>query len=227
MKSEGKQKDLKYAILQLVMAKIRGYASWPALILAKNSDAKKPYYVIFIADRSFAYLQENQMQPFTEKSVEDSTDIKNRGLQTALSYAMKLYTQEMTVEQYLEAYPGLLTQKDQTLGDIAKETKQKIEEILAHYRVSGLLEYTIDQIIALDESLKVGAASAKHENMMQMIERKISSLLEYEKIKEKISECAYSNPKVLEILNEFKTRLESVQKPGLASKTEKLITILS
>eukprot|EP00826_Nyctotherus_ovalis_P007554 TRINITY_DN11908_c0_g1_i5.p1 TRINITY_DN11908_c0_g1~~TRINITY_DN11908_c0_g1_i5.p1 ORF type:complete len:221 (+),score=69.26 TRINITY_DN11908_c0_g1_i5:133-795(+) len=216
------QKMFKYSILQLVMGKIRGYASWPALVLARSTTAKAPYYVSFIADESFAYLQENQMQNFDEKSVEDITEAKNKNLQVALQCAMQIYRQEITIEEYLMQYPSLLAMKDLTLVDVANNIKKNIENVLITYRIVGMVEYTVDQIETIKTS---NADTSRCKSITELIERKVDMLLRHEKLRERTTECEYSKEKVVAALSEFKECVREC-KEELVSKIDRLIEFI-
>ena len=217
------QKIFKYSILQLVMGKIRGYASWPALILARSTSAKAPYYVSFIADESFAYLQENQMANFDEKALEDNPEAKNKNLQIALQCAIQIYRKEITVDEYLMQYPSLLATKDLTLVDIANNIKKDIENVLTMYRIACMIEYTVDQIGMIRSN---NIDKIRYNNILELIEKKIENLLRYNRLHEKALECDYSKEKILCSLNEFKEHAVR-HKEELVLKVDKVIEIIN
>ena len=230
MKADIKPKELKYSLLQLVMAKIKGYSSWPALIIGKYPSSKKPYYVTFIAHESFAYLQEHQMQPFDERCVAENMDVKKKGLCVALEYAVKIYRRELSIEQYLEQFPTLLcTINEPSYSNMAKETKQKITDLLTEYKMASVLEYTMEQTQTYNAQKFVDNAAIQ--NIMLLIDNKLDILLQYSKIKEVLFNNAntslsiqYTPQCLFEMFSELKSKLPR-QYEGLISKVDKLLSL--
>jgi len=225
MKCEDKSKDLKYSILELVMGKIRGYPPWPAIILSRDLNSKKTYFVCFIADQSYAYLPENQLFQFNEKCLEENFDTKPKALQNAMQYAMKLYKHEMTFDEYLEQYPDIIATKDASLAEGAQKTKKNIEDILLGYKISAMFEYLVDQISALNSG-SYEQNDIRYTNILELIKEKIETILKCEKIKEKVNECAYSKVKIMKTFEELKEKAQKIDSSVL-EKLNKLLNILS